>query len=88
MKAKQKRHAIPSSAFEQVQALIGDLSDEEMASIIETIRAEADQRLDKFAEAQRPKSVGAIPASTFRQISWTAKAGGNVFEAFLLATQS
>jgi len=68
---------------------IEQLSDEELAELIEKVREEADKRLDCFAEAQRPKGEsGAIPASTFRQISWTARAGGNVFEAYLLATQS
>jgi len=67
---------------------VQSLSDAELAELIEEVRAEADARLDALAEQRRPKGeIGSIPASTFRLISWGAKAGGNIFESFLLAAK-
>jgi hypothetical protein len=39
-----------------------------------------------LAELHRPKGVGAVPAQAIRRM-WEARAGGNVFEAYLLAAK-
>jgi len=54
-----------------------------LAERIEKLRAECDAFLDSEAEKVRHSS---IPAPTIRQL-WMAKAGGNLFEATLLASK-
>lgn len=53
-----------------------------LAKRIEADKAEAEAELDKLAEELRPSNV---PGPSLKQM-WMAKAGGNVFEAYLLVT--
>jgi len=53
-----------------------------LADRIKAIKDEAESELDRLAEELRPSNV---PGPSLRQM-WMAKAGNNVFEAYLLVT--
>jgi hypothetical protein len=56
-----------------------------LAERIEAFKEEVEEALSALAEEHRPKREdGAVPAGTMRQL-WMARAGGNVFEGYLVA---
>lgn len=54
-----------------------------LAERIGALKEEIEAELDRLAEERRPPSV---PGPWMRQ-NWMAKAGGNVFEAYLIAVR-
>lgn len=54
-----------------------------LAERIAALKEESDEALDKLAEEMRPPNV---PGPALRQM-WMAKAGGNVFDAYLIASR-
>src|SRR5262249_10279986 len=54
-----------------------------LAERIAALEEESDEALDKLAEEMRPPNV---PGPALRQM-WMAKAGGNVFDAYLIASR-
>ncbi|PWT79340.1 MAG: hypothetical protein C5B58_13665 [Acidobacteria bacterium] len=58
-----------------------------LAQRIEALKEEVEEALSALAEEHRPKREdGAVPAGVIRQL-WMARAGGNVFEAYLIAVK-
>jgi hypothetical protein len=50
---------------------------------VEALKEEVDAELDRLADLHRPSNV---PAPWLR-LNWMAKAGGNMFEAYLMAVK-
>jgi len=59
------------------------LSIPSLAERIESLEDEVDNALDHLAETHRPSNV---PAPVLRRM-WEAKAGGNLFHAYLIAVK-
>jgi len=58
-----------------------------LAERVEALKEEVEEALNALAEERRPKGEGrAVPAGAMRQL-WMAKAGGNMFEAYLIAVK-